>query len=136
MAVFVFVNLFVAVLLESFENEFDDAAQLDLTVDDIQMFKDIWDDRCLSVMREGLHQPEVRRSCGCISRKVLDELPIRFLESFVKELPVRRPRFLARSVRARVCCLRVCCLVAASADGQRGARAGGGVVACVTHGAG
>ena len=45
LAIFVFLNLFVAVLLEAFENEFDSSMELDLTSEDIILFKDLWDDK-------------------------------------------------------------------------------------------
>ena len=88
-AVFVFVNLFVAVLLESFEREFDASTELDLSVDDIQRFKDLWDEKCDRLLEDGL-EPRIVKRCGLFPRKVVNEIPIRFLEQFIRELPVRR----------------------------------------------
>ena len=56
LAIFVFLNLFVAVLLEAFENEFDASTELDLSAEDIVFFKDLWDDKIdLCVRRQSPH---------------------------------------------------------------------------------
>ena len=81
-AIFVFLNLFVAVLLEAFEREFDDSISLDVTVEDLTDLKDRWDKFCRELVSSGKVVP--RHKCG---RKVLTDMPLRYIREFMEMIP-------------------------------------------------
>eukprot|EP01052_Picozoa_sp_SAG31_P030078 SAG31_NODE_3054_length_4739_cov_2.395690_2_plen_446_part_00 len=80
--IFVFMNLFVAVLLEAFEREFDESIQVDVSVDDLTSLKDRWDKFCRELVHAGKVEPRV--NCG---RKVLTDLPVLHIRDFVESIP-------------------------------------------------
>jgi hypothetical protein len=83
LSIFVFINLFVAVLLEAFEREFDDSIQLDLTTDDLTGFKNEWDGECESLLSQGLVEPK----SGCCGKSTNKSMPVRHLRDFIERLP-------------------------------------------------
>eukprot|EP01043_Picozoa_sp_COSAG02_P004215 COSAG02_NODE_108_length_36286_cov_19.437478_18_plen_1405_part_00 len=84
LAIFVFTNLFVAVLLEAFEREFDDSVPLDMTADDLIDFKNHWDGKCEDLLRKELVLPK-RGRCGI--RTTCMAVPVRHLREFIQDLP-------------------------------------------------
>ena len=84
LAIFVFINLFIAVLLEAFEREFDDSIELDLTAEDLIEFKNSWDGKCEELLGKDLVMPK-RGFCGIKSTR--SSLPVRYLREFIEELP-------------------------------------------------
>ena len=83
-SVFVMINLFVAVLLEAFEREFDDSVELDLTAEDLIEFKNSWDGKCQDLLNKELVMPK-KGFCGV--RSTRSSLPVRYLRDFISELP-------------------------------------------------
>jgi hypothetical protein len=84
LAIFVFTNLFVAVLLEAFEREFDDSVSLDMTAEDLIDFKNEWDGKCADLVRKELVLPS-RNRCGL--KGPIKSLPVRYLREFIEALP-------------------------------------------------
>ena len=98
-SIFVFLNLFIAVLLEAFEREFDDSIELDLTAEDLLEFKNSWDTKCQDLLLQGLTEPK-RGRCG--QKDVHSALPVAFLREFMEELPERSALGGARDIGDKV----------------------------------
>merc|ERR1712166_1418636 len=82
LAIFVFLNLFVAVLLEAFENEFDASTELDLSAEDIVFFKDLWDDKIDLLVKQGLLDAKEKACFGLVKQPGKD-IPVKHLEAFI-----------------------------------------------------
>jgi hypothetical protein len=83
LAIFVFINLFIAVLLEAFEREFDDSIELDLTPEHLVDFKNDWDGKCEELLAQELVKPR-RGFCGMTSTS--KSMPVRYLRDFIQAL--------------------------------------------------
>jgi len=94
-SIYVFINLFVAVLLEAFEREFDDSITLDIAAEDMVEFKNQWDGKCQQMMEDGLVDPEGKK-CGL--KKPKNSVPLRCLREFISSLPEDSELGYAREV--------------------------------------
>jgi len=95
LSIYVFLNLFVAVLLEAFEREFDDTFTLDISSDDLVEFKDQWDEKCEQLLHDGLVEGDAKR-CGRTTSKGV--IPLKFLREFISTLPEDSELGLAREI--------------------------------------
>jgi hypothetical protein len=88
MSIFVFLNLFVAVLLEKFEREFGDADDdLGVTAQELRDFQRTWIQHI-----QGLNLPP--NTVGIVTRCIngspaVPDMPIRHLRNFVQSLPAK-----------------------------------------------
>ena len=94
-SIYVFINLFIAVLLEAFEREFDDSITLDIAPEDLVEFKSQWDGQCQQLLDDGLAEP-ASTTCGLQTAKT--SVPLKYLRKFLSGLPEESELGYAREV--------------------------------------
>ena len=94
-SIYVFINLFIAVLLEAFEREFDDSIVLDIFPEDLIDFKSQWDGKCQQLLDDGLVEPN---SSWCGSATPKNSVPLKFLREFMSALPEDSEVGVAREI--------------------------------------
>ena len=86
-SIYVFINLFTAVLLEAFEREFDDSIILDIKREDLIAFKSEWDGICQKLLDDGTVERGGMTCYGFGPPAPKNSVPIKCLRAFISELP-------------------------------------------------